>query len=115
MRLYRRNLAGNRCYPVAIERFFLYVARDLLPSHDKSSPEKVDAILLILRRCAEPLSSAPVLAEPSLMLFGNWHGNWQLSRTGAVHLPISPFKTSKTAVTTSHNYISAKTEQIDPK
>ena len=49
MRLYRRNLAGNRCYPVAIERFFLYVARDLLPSHNKSSSKKVAANLLILR------------------------------------------------------------------
>jgi hypothetical protein len=43
-------------------------ARKREPSLDKSSPEKVAVNLLILQECPEPLSSAPVWAEPSQLL-----------------------------------------------
>jgi hypothetical protein len=38
----------------------------------KSSPKKVAANLFILQGGAEPLSSAPVWAEPSQLLIGMW-------------------------------------------
>jgi hypothetical protein len=42
------------------------------PFYNASAPKKVAANLLILQGCAEPLSSAPVWAEPSQLLLGNW-------------------------------------------
>jgi hypothetical protein len=42
------------------------------PLPDKSSPKKVAANLFILQGGAEPLSSAPVWAEPSQLLIGMW-------------------------------------------
>jgi len=50
----------------------------------KSSPKKVAAKLFILQGGAEPLSSAPVWAEPSQLLLGNW-----LSLDS--HMTITPF------------------------
>jgi hypothetical protein len=42
------------------------------PSPVKSSSKKVAVNLLILQGGAVPLSSAPVWAEPSQLLLGNW-------------------------------------------
>jgi hypothetical protein len=42
------------------------------PSPEKSSPKKVAAKSFILQEDAEPLSSAPVWAEPSQLLIGMW-------------------------------------------
>jgi hypothetical protein len=39
---------------------------------DKSAPKEVAAKSFILKGDAEPLSSAPVWAEPSQLLLGNW-------------------------------------------
>jgi hypothetical protein len=42
------------------------------PSPEKSSSKKVAANLFILQGGAEPLSPAPVWAEPSQLLIGMW-------------------------------------------
>jgi hypothetical protein len=51
---------------------------------DKSAPKEVAAKSFILKGDAEPLSSAPVWAEPSQLLLGNW-----LSLDS--HMTITPF------------------------
>jgi hypothetical protein len=54
----------------------------------KSAPKEVAAKSFILQGDAEPLSSAPVWAEPSQLLLGNW----LLSLKGVEsHIPITPF------------------------
>jgi hypothetical protein len=45
---------------------------------DKSASKKVAANSFILQRDAQPLSSAPVWAEPSQLLIGMWlFGLWR--------------------------------------
>jgi hypothetical protein len=39
---------------------------------DKSSPKKVAVKSFVLQKGVRPLSSAPVWAEPSQLLFGMW-------------------------------------------
>jgi hypothetical protein len=49
-----------------------HITSQLAPSLDKSSSKKVAANLLILQGGVEPLSSAPVWAEPTQLLIGMW-------------------------------------------